>query len=202
VAVGTFVFSDPGDTANRDRSFLGNLEYDPGEPLGDIVLAAASYSGRGRAALFGDTSPFQNGALVLSHRLAARTLAWLSSGGLPVWDHLRLWGFPLVLLLAVLGVAFLIPGRTWGMVYLVMLPVISISLWNLFPAGEPEQWSEQELRLAYIDFSHGQIFDVMGWEKYSIGGLEFNLMRNGYQPQVRRHWHTDMLNRSRTAGGS
>jgi len=197
LVVGAHVFSDPGDTANSDRSYLGNLEYDPGEPLGDIILAAASYFGRGRAILFGDTSPFQNGALVLSHRLAARTLAWLSGGGIPVWDHLRIWGLPIALMMAAFFVFFLAVPKVWGSAYLVLLPVLSISLWNLYSAGEPDEWSDAEMRLAFIDASHGQVFDLMGWEKYSIGGLEFNLMRNGYQPQVRWEWHAGMMKKSR-----
>lgn len=197
VVVGTFVFSDPGEVANSERSYLGNLGYDPGEPLGDIVLAAASCSGRGRALLFGDTSPFQNGALVLSHRLAARTLGWLSGGGIPLWDTVRAWGFPTVLLAAVLGVLFFAGSRITGLTYLVLLPVLSISLWNLYPAGEPDTWSDAEMQLAFLDASHGEAFDLMGWEKYSVGGLEFNLMRNGYQPQVRREWHPGMWEKAR-----
>jgi len=188
IVVGRHAYSDPGDTANSDRSYLGNLAYDPGEPLGDIVIAAASHYGRGRAVLFGDTSPFQNGALNKSHRLAARTLAWLSGGGTWGWDHLRTWGFPLALVAAAVITLLLAGSNAGGWVYLVLLPVFSISLWNLYPAGEPEDWSDTEMRLAFIDATHGQIYDLMGWEKYSIGGLEFNLMRNGYQPQVRRRW--------------
>lgn|GEM_PF-2765543 len=196
VVVGAHAYSDPGDTANSDRSYLGNLAYDPGEPLSDVVIVGTSHYGRGRAALFGDTSPFQNGALVKSHRLAARTLAWLSGGGTPAWDHLRTWGFPLALAAAAVIVFLLAGSRITGLAYLVLLPVFSISLWNLSPAGEPESWTG-EMNLAFIDASHGQIYDLMGWEKYSIGGLEFNLMRNGYFPQVRRKWHPGWLEKAR-----
>jgi hypothetical protein len=197
LVVGVHTYSDPGDSANSERSYLGNLEYDPGEPLGDIIIAAAAHYGRGRAVIFGDTSPFQNGALVMSHRLAARTLGWLSSGGTPLWDGLRTWGFPLVLILA-LGAGFvLLRRRLSAMAYLVLLPVCSISLWNLYPAGEPETWFNEEMPPAFIDASHGQFFDLMGWEKYSVGGLELNLMRNGYQPQVRKTWHPGMLKKAR-----
>jgi len=196
LVIGAQTYSDPGDTMKSDRSYLGNLEYDPGEPLSDIIIAAAAYYGRGRAVLFGDTSPFQNGALTVSHRLAARTLGWLAGGGTPLWDELRIWGFPFVLILTLCGTFLLAGRRLLAAVYLVVLPVFSISLWNLYPAGEPASWSNTEMPLAFIDASHGQVFDLMSWEKYSVGGLQFNLMRNGYQPQVRR-WHPGMLQKSR-----
>ncbi len=196
VVIGTYAYSDPGDTANADRSFLGNLSYDAGEPLGDVAIAAVSYYGKGRAALFGDTSPFQNGALVMSHRLAARTLAWLSAGGLPIWDHVRIWGFPLIMLGALVIVLLTAGDRLLGIFYLALLPVVSISLWNVFPAGEPDQWHAEDMKLAYIDDTHGQVFDLMGWERYSVGGLEFNLMRNGYQPQIIQRWDPDLMEKA------
>ena len=197
VVIGTQAYSDPGDTANAQRSYLGNLAYDSGEPLGDIVLVGTANYGRGRVALFTDTSPFQNGALVKSHRLAARTLGWLSGGGIPLWDQVRTWGLPL-LLIAGTVLAFLVAGgQILGLAYLVLLPVVSISLWNLYPAGEPKRWVNAEMNLAFIDGSHSEIFDLMGWEKYSIGGLELNLMRNGYSPELRARWEPGQFEKAR-----
>ncbi len=196
LVVGTHAFSDPGNVANKERSYLGNLEYDAGEPLGDVVIVGAAYYGAGRAVLIGDTSPFQNGALVKSHRFAARTLAWLAGGGNAGWDNLRLWGFPLVLIIAGLLVFLFGKQPIRGAWLLVLLPVVSVSLWNLTPAGEPDSWNDELFRLAYIDASHGEVYDLMGWEKYSIGGLEFNLMRNGYQPELRRDWQPGWLKKA------
>jgi hypothetical protein len=34
-----------------------------------------------------------------------------------------------------------------------------------------------------IDEGHGQLFDLMAWEPKSIGGLQYNLMRNGFSPR-------------------
>jgi hypothetical protein len=194
--IGTFAYSDPGDPNNKERSYLGNLAYDNGEPLADVVIAATAYYGLGRVALFGDTSPFQNGALVKSHRLAARTLAWLG-GGSSLWDRVRSWAFPVLLIAAAAAVFWLAGIKVTGLAYLVLLPVFSISVWNLYPAGEPDEWRSSEMNLAYIDATHGQIYDLMGWEKYSIGGIELNLMRNGYAPQVRKDWRPDWLDKAR-----
>jgi hypothetical protein len=46
-----------------DRSYLGDRRHNPGEKIGDLVLVAEARYGNGRMLVFGDTSPFQNGAL-------------------------------------------------------------------------------------------------------------------------------------------
>jgi len=77
--VGTDAFSDPGDRAN-DQAYLGNLAFDRGEPYGDILLAVERRWGRGRIALFGDTSIFQNLSLASSSGYVDRLIRYLAGG--------------------------------------------------------------------------------------------------------------------------
>lgn len=75
---GRFAFSDRGDYANAGRgAHLGNCTRDAGESLGNLVLVAGEEVGNGRVLVFGDTSPFQNGAHFLSQRLIANSVGWL-----------------------------------------------------------------------------------------------------------------------------
>ena len=181
--VGRGAFSDPGDINNPDRSYLGNLEYDAGEPLGDVVLAAATQWGKGRAVLFGDTSPFQNGSVMDSHALIQRTMRWLGNRG---WTAgLNPWrSGALVLLIGLVGTILLIASGSWfsGVLTALLLPVVSVALWTAIPGPDAKTWNPTEYKLALVDTSHRPLFDGMAWEDRSIGGLEFNLMRNGFIP--------------------
>jgi hypothetical protein len=81
---GRYAFSDRGDYANEGGGgFMGNCAHDAGEVIGDVVLVAGEEVGNGRVLVFGDTSPFQNGAHFLSQRLIANSVAWL-------WRDVRL----------------------------------------------------------------------------------------------------------------
>jgi hypothetical protein len=94
LVVGRFAYSDVGDYENDGRGGnMGNCRRDPGERLGGRVLIAGEEVGNGRVLVFGDTSPFQNGARFLSQRLVANSVNWLCGtdvaySGEPV-PHLR-----------------------------------------------------------------------------------------------------------------
>jgi hypothetical protein len=60
VVVARYGYSDFGDMANVQRSYLGDRVYNPSELLGDVVLAAEARQGRGKVLVFGDTSGYQN----------------------------------------------------------------------------------------------------------------------------------------------
>lgn len=183
--VGRGAFSDPGDLNNKNRAFLGNLAYDPGEPLGDVVLAAAAHWGKGKAVIFGDTSPYQNGTIVRSHSLITRSIRWLARDG---WnDLLDRWRTWLLLVLIGLVGSWLLaqsPVRSSLFLYALLIPVAGVSFWSLVPGPRSEEWKGEEYKLALVDVGHGQWFDGMSWEPKSIGGIEFNLMRNGYSMRM------------------
>ena len=64
--VGQNHFSDAGDLHGPPENFLGNRRYDPGERVGDLVLAAQARFGRGRVVVFGDPSSFYADALPMT----------------------------------------------------------------------------------------------------------------------------------------
>ncbi len=78
IVIGRYGFSDKGDYSNVQKAFMGNLKHERGERLGDLVLVACQRVGKGRILVFGDTSPFQNGALCYSWQLVENSLRWLA----------------------------------------------------------------------------------------------------------------------------
>jgi len=38
LVIGGYGYSDPGEPANEQRGYLGNMDYDPGEPLGNLLV--------------------------------------------------------------------------------------------------------------------------------------------------------------------
>ncbi len=183
--VGRGAFSDPGDMSNKARSYLGNLAYDPGEPLGDVVLAAAAHWGKGKAVLHGDTSPYQNGTIIRSHSMINRTLHWLTDDS---WvSFVDRWRSELLLvLLGIVGTVLLVLSLSqpvW-MLTALLLPALSVGVFGMIPGAGGSNWTDTSAyRQALIDEGHGQLFDLMAWEPKSIGGLQYNLMRNGFSPR-------------------
>ncbi|MEW5702737.1 MAG: hypothetical protein AB1792_10980 [Candidatus Zixiibacteriota bacterium] len=190
VVIGRGAFSDPGDLNNKGRSYLGNLAYDPGEPLGDVVLVAAAHWGKGKAILHGDTSPYQNGTIVRSHALIDRSVRWLAKGGWAAFlDRWR--GWLLFLIIGIWGTVLAISGRREPalLAAALLLPVASVSLWSAIPGAADRTWIDGSYRQALIDEGHHSLFDGMSWEPKSIGGLQYNLMRNGFSPRYVRSAH-------------
>jgi hypothetical protein len=82
LVVGRLGFAVAGNPLNGgQQAFMGDLRRGRGEQMGDIVLVAAEEVGLGKVLVFGDTSPFQNGALFLSQGVVADALAWLIGSG-------------------------------------------------------------------------------------------------------------------------
>lgn|GEM_PF-351663 len=78
--VGRWGWADPGDPA-AGASKMGNHLYDPGERLGDLVLAAEAPLGKGRIVVFGDTSLLSNGLTINCHEYVSRLFAYLVDPG-------------------------------------------------------------------------------------------------------------------------
>ena len=102
--VGRWGWIDEGDPGTGP-AMLGNHVYDPGEKLGDMILAAEQSYGRGRIVAFGDTSTFNNGINIGAHQFTCRLFSYLANGGVnpqSPWRQfvgLLLMGTLLVLLL-------------------------------------------------------------------------------------------------------
>lgn len=181
VLVGSYGFSDKGNLADPDRGYLGNVTYDLGEKLGDVVLVAESKLGKGKMLVYGDTSPFQNGALTFSHKYVERVFWYLSGTSRPSWVPVVVGGVLVVAGFAVLLFARLLP-TIWLALPLFVL-AWQISLNTSHPCPATIEMSD-EAKLACIDISHVNRASLNSWHNDGFGGLVFNLLRNGVTPVV------------------
>ncbi len=187
IVLGKYAWADSGDVENAQRSYLGDFKYNHGELLGDVVLAAAARYGKGKVLVFGDTSTFQNGALVQSDEFAHGCLNWLctkDAGG-----PLNVIRVPLgLVLLACGGVAAVLAGLSHVGILLLSLSLLASPLTVVRTGWPPQMTGAADEKVAYVDKSHCDLFDLNSWNKDSIGGLNYNLMRNGYFPFVHRRF--------------
>jgi hypothetical protein len=185
-------YSDIGNANNGESAFLGDRRHNPAELLGDLVLVAASDYGRGRVLVFGDTSPFQNGALVMAHRFVGRVFDWLRApaGTAPV---------PRAALAAALLLFAALAALLWRQGALAaaspfMAAALALGLCGsaLYDAAAGD---EEVLRgdVAYIDTSHMERVDNKYDGDNSFLGLSYNLMRNGYLPLEMREFSAERL---------
>jgi hypothetical protein len=161
---------------------MGNDRYDPGERLGDILLAAEQPVGKGNIVVFGDTSSLTNGINVGSHVFTSRLFTYLAGGSA---HALARWRAALSLLLAVTIVVLLIrylslQAATMVAVGLAASFTVSVAItsrtWLVLPDGRRHSPNN----LAYIDASHVESHSGESWRGDGVGGLVLTLMRNGY----------------------
>jgi hypothetical protein len=192
IIVGRFGHSDRGDATNQARNYVGDMRYRPGERLGDVVLAAEVQHGQGRIVVVGDTTPLGSVNLMTSMPFHARLLDWVTArrpGGLS-----SLLGNGWLAALLVVGAgACLILGRSRlavaGAVLILGLTLALTSYLNATQSAPPMPKGP----IAYVDISHQERFDRMLWEEASIGGLNYNLVRNGAIPLLLREIDAEAL---------
>jgi len=181
IAVGRWGWSDLGDEGSS-RAMIGNERYDPGEKLGDLLLAAEQPVGKGKVIAFGDTSSFTNGINVGSHVFTSRLFAYLANGSTRA--H-ALWRQLLGLLLGAAILSLLIRWPHERTVILLALGLAGSFIvtsaatshaWESFPDGRLKFPN----KLAYIDGSHLEASSGESWRGDGLGGLVLTLMRNGY----------------------
>ena len=178
--VGRRAFSDPGVAENIERALLGNLAFDRGERYGDVVLAAVRYLGRGKVALFGDTSVFQSSALILSYEFTDGLIRWLTDGT-------GAWRAPFAGVLALLllfGSALLL-DRPDALVSGVVAIVFTAGvLCGTTIAVSPKDVGPMTGPTALIDAGHGNLIRWDPLHTSGVEGLGVNLARNGFLPFV------------------
>ncbi len=190
VIIGKYAYSDIGDAAKIDRSFLGDRRYNLGERLGNVCLVAEASYGKGKVLAFGDTSPFQNGALTTSWKFAQRVFQWLS--GKPRFSARPYRGiaiFVAALLIFCLRRFLSLSFHGWG--FLSLGFVIAAQLIHTLAAPPPLPRIAQPKAL--VDISHAERFDQLSWYDNCIGGLELNLARNGYSPMLMRDFSGSLV---------
>lgn len=194
VIMGRYAYSDSGDPLNAQEAFLGNRRLDPGEQLGDVVLAAEFRYGKGKVLVFGDTSPFQNVSLLATNEFIDGVFHWLISKEIPGRET---WLKILAGVGFVLAAVFL-SRRGWCLTTLIICGAVlslAIAAPRITQGGEADE--EIRANVAYIDYSHTERFDLMTWDEDSIGGLSNNLTRNGFMPFLLRDFSKAKLSRAR-----
>ncbi|MFC2037597.1 hypothetical protein ACFLYD_06495 [Chloroflexota bacterium] len=211
IIVGRFGHSDKGDVTNIARNYVGDMSYNFGEQLSDVVLAAETRHGQGRIVVLGDTTPLGSVNLMTTMPFHARLLDWVTAGqrqgaaspmrnGWPFGGPFgfaqgRAQGSLAALLLVGAGICLWV-GRSRlalaGAALVLGLTLILTGCLNtvrsdpLLPTGP----------IAYVDVSHQERFDRLLWEQTSIGGLDYNLVRNGALPLLLREIDAEALDRA------
>ncbi|MGD9403235.1 MAG: hypothetical protein PVF95_13335 [bacterium] len=190
VIVGRYGYSDIGNAANVERSYLGDRRHNPGEKIGDLVLVTEARYGKGRVMAFGDTSTFQNGALVSSWAFAQRVFGWLTATPryFPLWLRAAL-------IAAGMALMALVSRRRRVPVFMYAALALGALVAAQFTGhiSRLPELPRMDLNKALVDFSHGERFDQLTWYEDCIGGFEFNLMRNGYSAHLMRDFSEDLV---------
>lgn len=179
--VGRWGWSDRGDEGSG-RAMMGNDRYDPGERLGDVLLAAEQRLGKGKIVLFGDTSSLTNAIHVGSHVFTSRLFAYLSDGSTRAHSHWRqVLGLILAVVTAILAIRRPDPCMLAAVAVvlvgsLAVATAVTSRVWRILPDGR----SRSPNNLAYIDTSHLEAFSGEAWRGDGVGGLILTLMRNDY----------------------
>jgi hypothetical protein len=185
IVVGRVGHSDRGDVTNQARNYVGDMRYNPNERLGDVVLAAEVKHGRGRIVLVGDTTPLGSVNLMTTMPFHARLLDWLTAEHQGIWESILRNGWLAALFLAGAGVCLGL-GRSRvtlaGAVLVLGLTLALTTRLNETRSAPPIPTGA----IAYVDISHQERFDRLLWEETSIGGLDYNLVRNGTLPLLLR----------------
>jgi len=191
IILGKYALSDEGDSSNQQMAFLGDYEYDDGEQMGDIVLVAGTFYGKGKVLVFGDTSTFQNSAIPYSIFFIQGIFNWLSESQSQFGGFIQI-GISLILIIASILLYFFEKSK--------------ISIFGLFPlilclglvmstVVIPIFSSEESLSgdLVYIDTTHGERFTIEPFTDYSMNGLILNFNRNGYFPVFLRDFSREKI---------
>lgn len=194
VLIGRAGYSDAGDISNVEQGFLGNMTYNAGEHIGDLVLAAEATYGRGRVLVFGDTTLLQNLALSRSYRFLDNIFGWLGGAGDASAQRTRVLGGALLLLI---GAVMLVVTASRGMPR-VPVPALAIALALLIssvalrpptPAWESRPFADT---YAVIDTSHFEL-GRLDRSADSLDGLAANLARAGLHPFFMRTFSTAII---------
>ena len=193
--IGRYGLSDKGDLLNQDISYLGDYQYNQGEQLGDIILAAATYYGEGKVIVFGDTSTFQNSALPYSYSFIYNIIFWLDSEQTATTKLLQT-GISIVLLLATLILVFTykktrIPSAIFPIAFTLALSISFLVNPLLIPDMQISG------NVVYIDASHNERFNLEPFTDKSINGLILNLNRNGFLPIILREFLQGKIEKSK-----
>ncbi|MBN1861642.1 MAG: hypothetical protein JW840_09305 [Candidatus Thermoplasmatota archaeon] len=194
--IGTSALSDAGNTSNQDIAYLGDYEYNKGEHLGDVILVAGAYYGKGKVLVFGDTSSFQNPALPFSYFFVQSTFAWLSRTQNSITIPYQIIS-SLLFLLGVVIVYYVLKNKTIPFALFPLLLCISLFIsTSINPLLVSENVNNLSGHVVCIDASHGERFSIESFTDASVNGLIVNLQRNNFLPLILREFSRDTVKQS------
>ena len=193
--IGTYALSDKGNQSNPEMAYLGDYQYNKGEQLGDVILAAHAYYGNGKVLVFGDTSPFQNTALPLSYQFLDRIFNWLNSTQTATTYILQTGLAFLFLFIALIMYRFLHMNRLPFFVFPLAVCVTLLISTTIQPLLLPAPLFDRNI--VSIDASHGERFSRELFTDESLTGVMLNLNRNNYLPLVTRGFSQEIFIKSR-----
>jgi hypothetical protein len=178
--VGRWGWADPGEMGGS--AMMGNHLYDPGEKLGDLILASEQPYGKGRIIAFGDTSSFTNGITIGSHLYTSRLYGYLAGR---VSSPQVLWRQLLGILLALGLPCFLVwqhKPLQIALAAVTLSGVLVICTRATYRTSEvlPDGRLKTPNNLAYMDSTHMEAYSPESWRPEGMMGMNQTLMRNGY----------------------
>jgi len=190
IVIGKHSYSDWGTYEDPEKVYLGDYHYNPGEQIGDLILVAGAYYGEGKVVVFGDTSPFQNGNLPYSYSFVDNVFIWLTNT-----RTTQLYIAQIGLSLLSLVAALVIFKKARKKLLLIILPVAFCISLIVTASVNPILLGEKQLTgaIAYIDFTHGENFDLKAYTDNSVDGLALNIMRNNYLCVVLREFSREKI---------
>ena len=181
--VGRWGWSDPGSDAVLTEVY----QYDPGEKLGDLVLAAEQRVGAGAVVVLGDTWSLTNEGNADCYVFTGRLLGYLArAASSPQAPWRQALGLAACLILV-----GLLMWRPDPMALAAVALVLALA--TVVSAGISRYKSQvlpdgrriaRATRVACIDGSHVEAYNDLGWVFDGIAGLKLTLMRSGYLPLV------------------
>jgi len=191
VITGKFAFSDYGNITNAEGAYLGDYKYNKGEILGDIILVAGSYYGKGRVLVFGDTTTFQNPSLPLTHRFVNRIFSWLTSGETGTTVIIQ----HIVSLILILSFTYIVYAER-NNIKIIPIIILAAILFSTSVNTALVSDTIPEGKLLYIDTTHINGFSISPFDIRSLTGTMINFARNGYLPMLLRDFDYNKINRS------
>jgi hypothetical protein len=192
--IGRFAFSDRSNQSMPGH--LGERLYEPGEVLGDLVIAACDTYGKGKVLVFGDTSYIFNNELPFRYNLVYNSASWLTSreSDYAAYQYYASV-FLLFALVAFILVAYIFADRTIikgnrfkiSLLFLIFLIIaVALSLGFAASINNSLMKSAEEPRadVAWIDYTHLNQFNLENYRDDGVAGLTLNLFRNGFLPQI------------------
>ncbi len=180
ILVGRWGWSTPGSDAVTQKS----IEYQEGQPLGDIVLAAQQDLGQGRIVVLGDMACLNNERLSCSWEFIGRLLGYLAHGSS---SPQTLWRQ--ILALAAMGafiglLAIKADAARIAVSSLVFAVALISCAWSSAHNGRvlPDGRVQIPNNLAYIEASHLEAFSDDLGSDFGIAEFTRVLMRNGFLP--------------------